>query len=107
MKKFNPNKDMRIQNVKAHVTYRKPNKKKEIQNQIFNKQEGFAIDTQPSEFNLVSGLQGGKQKPKLTKEKIFDIKGDGKPFQKKKESKVAKEARAFYMVNGVKEFHEK
>ena len=35
------------------------------------------------------------------------MKGYGKTFKKKKESKGAKHARAFYMVNGVKEFHEK
>lgn len=105
MKKFNPNKDMRIQQEKAHITYRKANKKKDKDAHEASL-EGFSIDTQPSEFRLVKGLQGGKQKPKLTKEKLFDTKGDGKPFQKKKESKVAKMARAYYMVNGKKEFHD-
>ena len=105
MKKFNPNRDMRIQMEKAHVTYRKTNKRKEIEMREAN-MDGFGCCLQPSEFKMVKGLQGGKQKPKLTKEKIFDTKNDGKPIPKKKEDKVTKLARAFVMINGEKDYHQ-
>jgi|TARA_R110002012_G_scaffold139784_1_gene297224 hypothetical protein len=105
MKKFNPNKDMRIAMEKAHVTYRRANKKKDAEAIAANR-DGFDIEVQPWEFKNVSGLQGGTQKPKITKEKVFDTKNDGKPFEKKKESKIAKKARAFKMIDGKKHFHD-
>jgi len=104
-RKFNPNKQMRIPMEKAHITYRRQNKKKEIAMLEANR-DGFGCCLQPSEFKMVKGLQGGKQKPKMTKDKIFDTKNDGKPIPKKKESKVAKLVRAYYMVDGKKEYHE-
>ena len=105
MNKFNPNRDMRIQMEKAHITYRKTNKRKEIEMREANR-DGFSCCLQPSEFKMVSGLQGGKQKPKLTKDKIFDTKNDGKPIPKKKEDKVQKMGRAFVMINGEKDYHQ-
>ncbi len=105
MKKFNPNKNMRIPMEKAHISYTRGNKKKDIEARQANR-DGFNIETRPSEFSLVPNLQAGKKKDNNTKEKLFDIKNDGKPFPKKKESKVAKMARAYYMVDGRKEYHE-
>jgi len=105
MKKFNPNRDMRIQMEKAHVSYRKTNKRKEIEMKEANR-DGFSCCLQPSEFKMVNGLQGGKLKPKLTKEKIFDTKNDGKPIAKKKVDKGTKAARAFVMINGEKDYHQ-
>jgi len=83
MKKFNPTNNMRIPMEKAHVSYRKPNKYKSIAAHEA-RLDGIMVEERPNEFTLVPGLQGGKQKPKLTKEKLFDIKNDGKPFPKKK-----------------------
>lgn len=105
MNEFNPNKDMRPQRIKAHVTYTKKNKKKDMAMKDANR-DGFDCCLRPSEFDLIPNLQQGDKKPLLTKEKLFDTKNDGKPFPKKKESKIAKMARAFYMINGDKQFHQ-
>jgi len=64
------------------------------------------VEERPNEFTLVPGLQGGKQKPKITKEKLFDTKNDGKPFPKKKMTKVEKLSRAYNMIDGKKHYHE-
>ena len=105
MKKFNPNKDMRVQMEKAHITYRRGDKRKEALMKDANR-DGFDCCLRPSEFSMVSNLGGGKKKKNIPKEKLFDVKNDGKPFPKKKESKVAKMSRAYYMIDGRKEYHE-
>lgn len=105
MKKFNPNRNMRVQMEKAHVTYTRKNTKKEIEMRQANR-DGFCCDIRPSEFDLVPNLQAGKVKSKVKKELLFDMKNDGKPFPKKKESKVAKMSRAYYMLDGKKQYHE-
>ena len=105
MNKFNPNKDMRIPMEKAHVSYRKPNKYKSIAAHEA-RLDGIMVEERPNEFVLVPGLQGGKKKPKNTKEKLFDIKNDGKPYPKKKINKTEKLSRAYHMIDGKKQFHE-
>ena len=82
LKKFNTHRDIRIDRVKAHHTYLKP-----------------------WELKHVKGLQAGKPKKNLKRERIFDTTNDGKPLPKIKETKKEKLSRAFVMMDS-KKYHQ-
>jgi len=107
LKQFNGRADMKINRVKAIQTYIKP-KKKKLDNTTSTGINGYndesTFDEQPWEHKYVKGLQGGKEKPKLEKEKLFDVLQDGKPMKIKKKTKKDKDTRAFIMMNE-KKYH--
>jgi len=106
LKKFNPYADMRIDKVKAHHMYLRKKPKHYTNYELPNEEfEELWDDKVPWEIENVKHLCAGKPKPRLDKEKIFDIHNDGKPMKKKKESKKEKDTRAFIMMNG-KKYHE-
>jgi len=69
-------------------------------------ESGYAIGFgRPWEFQHVKDLGTVPGKPKYVKEKVFDVKEDGKPFVKKKEPPNWKKKKP-YMINekGAKEY---
>lgn len=105
LKKFNAHQDMRIDKVKAHHLYLKPKKEKMDNTRALRVEDEDCKDKQPWEIGKVKNLCAGKPKPKLDKEKLFDVNNDGKPMKKKKEGKKEKDKRAFIMIDG-KKYHE-
>lgn len=105
MNKFQPEKG-NISRIKAHVVYTKPNKKKERDYDESIKVDEFDIDKPSWEFHNVKNFAQGNIKGKIEVDKYFDTKNDGKPFKKKKETPHYKKKKPFYMVNGIKKFHE-
>ena len=104
LKQFNPHAGMRIDRVKAHHTYLKPTKDKATN---YEPDDDYSENkhTVPWELGKVKGLAAGKQRGKYNREKVFDVKNDGQPFKKKKETKKDKDKRAFVMMDG-KKYHE-
>lgn len=101
MLKFNPHKNMRIDRVKAHISYLKPKKEKSSHRDTDydDKQDiPFIIKQTP-------GLLAGKKKTDTSMENIFDVKQDGKLRKIKKETKAQKLKRHYVMCNGEK-FHQ-
>lgn len=103
IKKFNPYQNIRIDKIKAHHTLLKAKKEKPSFRDNTDWEGGEGIKA-PWEHTHVKGLQAGKQKPKLVKDKIFDVKNDGKMFKKKKETRAEKLSRAFVMYDS-KKYH--
>ena len=104
LKQFNPYKGMRIDRVKAHHTYLKPQKDKPTN---YEPDDDYLENkhTAPWELGKVKGLAAGKLRTTYSREKVFDTKNDGQPFKKKKETKKDKDKRAFLMMGG-KKYHE-
>jgi len=106
LKKFNPYANMRIDKVKAHHMYLKKKPKEYYNDAMMSIDEEDQYDNKvPWEIANVKHLCAGKAKPRIEKEKIFDVLNDGKPLKVKKESKKEKDTRAFYMMDG-KKYHE-
>ena len=104
MNEFSPEKGI-ISRMKAHSVYTRSNHKKEREMED-EENEGLEYDKPSWEFKNVKGFGKGKLKPRIVKEKYFDVKSDDKPFPKKKETPIYKQKKPFYMKNGVKHFHE-
>lgn len=106
IKKFNPYQNIRIDKIKAHHTILKAKKEKPSFRDTTDWEGDYEGNNKaPWEHTHVKGLQAGKQKPKLVKDKIFDVKNDGKMFKKKKETKADKLSRAFVMFDD-KKYHQ-
>ena len=99
--KFNPYKDVRIDRVKAHISYLKPKKEKSSHRDTdYDDKQDI-----PNIIRQTPNLLAGKQKTDLSMEKIFDVKNDGKLKKVKKETKAQKLKRHYVMMDG-KKFHE-
>ena len=105
MKKFNHHQNIAIDKVRADVKLRKGTKEKPSHRQ--REYSSHETDQRSEElfFKKVKHLQGGKKKYNTDKDKIFDLKNDGKPIKVKKESKYEKLSRPFVMLNE-KKYHE-
>ena len=101
MLKFNPYKDVRIDRVKAHISYLKP-KKQKASHRDTDYEDKQEI---PKIIRQTPGLLAGKKKTDLSMEKVFDVKGDGKLKKVKKETKAQKLSRHYVMCDE-KKFHE-
>jgi len=102
MLKFNPQKEVRIDRVKAHHTYLKPPSDPKVHRSLEYKTPRSEV---PWEIRNVKHMNAGNPNKKFDKKKIFDYKGDDKPLKSKKESKASKLKRAFVMCDD-KKFHE-
>jgi len=106
IKKFNAHRDIRIDRVKAHHTYLKPKKVKGQARDDTDWEGDWQGNLRaPWELSHVKGLQAGKPKKKLDRERIFDTKDDGKSLPKIKETKKEKLSRAFVMMDS-KKYHQ-
>lgn len=103
LRKFNPHANMRIDKVKAHHYYLKPQKKKYTNYEIDEEAE-LHRDKVPWEIKHIKNLAAGKKKQTYKKESLFDTNNDGKPIKVKKESRKDKLSRAFIMMDG-KKYH--
>lgn len=103
MKKFNPYQNIKIDSVKAHHSVLRKQKKKISHSENTDYNDDY--DSQVFLLQNVKGLQAGKQKPTLKKEKIFDTNNDGKPIKVKKISKAEK-LRTAFVVYDDKKFHQ-
>ena len=101
MLKFNPHKNMRIDRVKAHMSYLKPKKEKSS-----HRDTDYECKQEiPKIIRQTPGLLAGKKKTDTSMDSVFDVKGDGKLKKVKKETKAQKLSRHYVMCNG-KKFHE-
>ena len=99
--KFNPYKNVRIDRVKAHISYLKPPKQKN------SHRDTDYVDKSdvPLIIRQTPNLMAGKKKTNLDMDKVFDIKEDGKLKKVKKETKAQKLSRHYVMLDG-KKYHE-
>ena len=102
MLKFNPHRDVRIDRVKAHVSYLKPKKDPVNHRQLEHKTPMSEV---PWEIRHIKNFNAGKAKKKLDMDTVFDVNQDGKLKKVKKETKAQKLSRAYVMCND-KKFHE-
>ena len=102
MLKFNPHRDMRIDRVKAHVSYLKPKKDPVMHRQLEYKTPMSEV---PWELRHIKNFNAGKPKKKLDMDTVFDVNQDGKLKKVKKETKAEKLSRAYVMLDS-KKFHE-
>ena len=102
MLKFNPHRDVRIDRVKAHVSYLKPKKDPVNHRQLEHKTPMSEV---PWEIRHIKNFNAGKAKKKLDMDTVFDVKQDGKLKKVKKETKAEKLSRAYVMCDS-KKFHE-
>ena len=101
MLKFNPHRDVRIDRVKAHVTYLKPKKDPLMHRQLEHK---TPLSEVPWELRHIKNFNAGKPKKKLDMDSVFDVKQDGKLKKVKKETKAEKLSRSYVMMDD-KKFH--
>ena len=102
MLKFNPHRDVRIDRVKAHVTYLKPKKDPLMHRQLEHK---TPLSEVPWELRHIKNFNAGKAKKKLDMDTVFDVKQDGKLKPVKKETRAEKLSRAYVMLDS-KKYHE-
>jgi len=102
MLKFNPHKDVRIDRVKAHVSYLRPKKDPLLHRQLEYKTPMSEV---PWEIRHIKNFNAGKPKKKLDMDSVFDVKQDGKLKKVKKETRAEKLSRAYVMCDS-KKFHE-
>jgi len=102
MNKFNPQRDIRIDRVRAHHTYLRPPKDPLEHRKIEHK---TPLSEVPWEIRNVKHLNAGNPNKKFDKKKIFDYKNDGKPIKVKKQTKAQKMGKAFVMMDS-KKYHE-
>ncbi len=100
---FNPHRDIRIDRVKAHHLALKE-KKQDLQHNTEIDHLAPYVGV-PWEIKHVKGLQKGKPKKNMDKEKIFDVHDDGKLIKVKKETRKDKLSRAFIVMDD-KKYHE-
>ena len=70
MLKFNPHRDVRIDRVKAHVSYLKPKKDPVMHRQLEHKTPMSEI---PWEIRHITNFNAGKAKKKLDMDTVFDV----------------------------------
>ena len=99
--KFNPYKNVRIDRVKAHISYLKPPKEKQSHRDTDYTDKSDV----PLIIRQTPNLMAGKKKTDLDMNKVFDVKEDGKLRKVKKETKAQKLSRHYVMMDG-KQYHE-
>ena len=99
MLKFNPHRDVRIDRVKAHVSYLKPKKDPVNHRQLEHKTPMSEV---PWEIRHIKNFNAGKAKKKLDMDTVFDVNQDGKLKKVKKETKAQKLSRAYVMLDSNK-----
>ena len=99
MLKFNPHRDVRIDRVKAHVSYLKPKKDPVMHRQLEYKTPMSEI---PWEIRHIKNFNAGKAKKKLDMDTVFDVNQDGKLKKIKKETKAEKLSRSYVMMDSNK-----
>ncbi len=99
--KFNPYKNVRIDRVKAHISYLKPKKEKQSHRDTDYDDKSDV----PLIIRQTPNLMAGKKKTDLNMDKVFDVKQDGKLRKIKKETKAQKLSR-HYVICDSKKYHE-